>query len=81
LSNLMLNNYCKRFILRLGIHELILFASSVKGKILETTKYIQWHMHPMNISAEKARCRAINLLGEEFYNNLLKLHEADINAN
>jgi CRISPR/Cas system-associated endonuclease Cas3-HD len=51
-----------------------------KEKILETTKYIQWHMHPMNISTEKARCKAINLLGEEFYNNLLKLHEADINA-
>lgn len=51
-----------------------------KEKMLETTKYIQWHMHPMNISTEKARCKAINLLGEEFYNNLLTLHEADINA-
>ncbi len=51
-----------------------------KEKMLEVTKYIQWHMHPMNISTKKARCKTINLLGEEFYNNLLELHEADINA-
>lgn len=51
-----------------------------KEKMLETVKYIQWHMHPMNISTEKARSKAIALLGEEFYNNLLKLHEADIKA-
>lgn len=51
-----------------------------KEKMLETAKYIQWHMHPMNMSKEKARRKAISLLGEDFYNNLLKLHEADINA-
>ncbi|HHV30306.1 MAG TPA: AAA family ATPase [Clostridium sp.] len=51
-----------------------------KGKMLEIAKYIQWHMHPMNISTSKARRRTINLLGEEFYNNLLMLHEADIYA-
>jgi len=51
-----------------------------KEKLLETVKYIQWHMYPMNISTKKVRCKAIRLLGEEFCNNLLKLHEADINA-
>ncbi len=51
-----------------------------KEKMLEIAKYIQWHMHPMNISTEKAKCKATKLLGEEFCNNLLKLHEADIYA-
>ncbi|MDP4180532.1 MAG: hypothetical protein Q8942_05500 [Bacillota bacterium] len=37
-------------------------------------------MRPMNISKEKARCKAINLLWKkEFNNNLLNLHEADFN--
>lgn len=48
-----------------------------KEKLLEVTKYIQWHMHPLNISMEKARRRTINLLGDEFYKNLMLLHEAD----
>lgn len=48
-----------------------------KEKLLEVTKYIQWHMHPLNISTEKARRRTINLLGDEFYKNLMLLHEAD----
>lgn len=48
-----------------------------KDKMLEAAKYIQWHMHPMNISTNKAKRKAINLLGEEFYNKLLLLHEAD----
>lgn len=51
-----------------------------KDKILEIAKYVQWHMQPMNISTSRAKRRTINLLGEEFYNNLLILHEADIYA-
>jgi hypothetical protein len=37
-------------------------------------------IHSMNITSIKAKCKTINLLDEEFYNNLLKLHEADHNS-
>ena len=51
-----------------------------KEQMLETVKYIQWHMYPVNIKTQKVRSKAVKLLGEEFCNNLLKLHEADLNA-
>lgn len=52
----------------------------LKEELLEMAKYVQWHMYPMDISTKKVRCKAIRLLGEEFCNNLLKLHEADLYA-
>jgi len=48
--------------------------------ILKITNYIQWHMQPFFIKTEKALNKFINLVGIDFYNKLLILHEADKNA-
>jgi len=48
--------------------------------ILEMCNYIQWHMRPFDISTEKAKIKFINLVGQEFYDNLMILHNADIEA-
>ncbi|HEY9061570.1 MAG TPA: AAA family ATPase [Pseudobacteroides sp.] len=49
-------------------------------KILEITNYIQWHMRPFDLHSSKSRLKALNLFGKNFYDNLLKLHEADTKA-
>ena len=46
-------------------------------EILKITNYIQWHMQPFFIKTEKAKQKFINLVGEETYNNIMLLHEAD----
>ncbi|MCX7746917.1 MAG: AAA family ATPase [Clostridia bacterium] len=48
--------------------------------ILEITNYIQWHMQPFNLHSGKSKKKFLNLMGQEFYDNLLKLHEADTKA-
>ncbi len=45
--------------------------------ILETCQYINWHMYPYNIKLEKTKNRFIDFVGQEFYDNLMILHEAD----
>lgn len=45
--------------------------------ILAICNYVQWHMQPFFIETEKAKTKFIKLVGEEFYNNLMKLHSAD----
>ena len=45
--------------------------------ILKITNYIQWHMQPFFIKEDKTKYKFIKLVGEEFYNNLMLLHEAD----
>lgn len=45
--------------------------------LLNITNYIQWHMQPFFIKTEKAKRKFINLVGQEFYDKLLILHEAD----
>lgn len=49
--------------------------------ILEICNYIQWHMQPFFLKTEKAKKRLIDLVGQEFYDNLMILHEADKMAN
>jgi len=49
-------------------------------EILKITNYIQWHMQPFFIKTEKAKRKFINLVGQEFYDKLLILHESDKNA-
>jgi putative nucleotidyltransferase with HDIG domain len=49
-------------------------------KILKITNLIQWHMQPINLKTGKSKTKAINLLGREAYDNLLRLHEADVRA-
>lgn len=49
-------------------------------KILKITNLIQWHMQPFNLQTGKAKAKSINLLGREAYDNLLRLHEADVRA-
>jgi predicted kinase len=48
--------------------------------VLKITNYIQWHMQLFFIDSEKAKTKFIKLVGEEFYNDLLILHEADKTA-
>ena len=42
--------------------------------------YIQWHMGPYFWKEEKTQKKYKNLLGDEFYNNLMLLHEGDVQA-
>lgn len=49
-------------------------------EILKIANYIQWHMQPFFIKSESAKNRFVNLVGQEFYDRLLILHEADENA-
>lgn len=49
-------------------------------EILKIANYIQWHMQPFFIDSDKARDKFIRLVGQEFYDDLMLLHEADIEA-
>lgn len=48
--------------------------------LLKITNYIQWHMQPFFFKEEKSVKKFINLVGQEFYDKLLILHEADKSA-
>jgi len=45
--------------------------------ILKTCTYIQWHMQPFFNEKQKTKDKYKNLWGEEFYDNIMLLHEAD----
>ncbi len=47
---------------------------------LEVVKYITWHMMPYQATTPKSKRKMIDLLGEECYNNIMLLHEADLYA-
>lgn len=49
-------------------------------EILEMCNYIQWHMQPYFIETEKAKTKFINLVGQDFYNNLMIINSADQKA-
>lgn len=49
-------------------------------ELLRIIKYITWHMQPFFINTEKAKDKFINLVGQDFYENLIILHKADIEA-
>lgn len=46
-------------------------------EIIKMCNYIQWHMQPFFIRTEEAKNKFIKLVGQEFYDNLMILHEAD----
>lgn len=50
--------------------------------ILDIVNYIQWHMQPffMRNENEKTKNNFINMVGQGFYDNLMLLHKADIEA-
>jgi len=48
--------------------------------ILNICNYIQWHMQPFFMNTEKAKTKFIKLVGQQFYDNLMILHEADVTA-
>jgi len=48
--------------------------------ILKITNFIQWHMYPFFIKSDKTKDKFIRLVGREFYNKLMILHEADKKA-
>jgi predicted kinase len=45
--------------------------------LIETVALIMWHMQPFFIETEKAKKKFIRLVGQEFYDKLMILHEAD----
>jgi len=49
-------------------------------ELLLRANYIQWHMQPFFIETEKAKNKFINLVGQEFYDDLMLLHQADLLA-
>jgi predicted kinase len=51
-----------------------------KDTILKIANYIQWHMKPFFLESDKAKNKFINLVGEDCYNKLMILHEADMGA-
>ena len=48
--------------------------------ILDICQLIRWHMKPFLIETEKAKNKFINLAGQDFYDKLMILHEADVRA-
>ena len=48
--------------------------------ILDICQLIRWHMKPFLIETEKAKNKFINLVGRDFYDKLMILHEADVRA-
>lgn len=47
---------------------------------LEVARYIQWHMQPFFSTTEKSINKYKSMLGEEFWENLMLLHDADVKA-
>lgn len=45
--------------------------------VLYICNLIQWHMQPFFLTTQKSIDKFINLVGEEFYNDLLLLHKSD----
>ena len=58
----------------------VLFLLKDKDYILDTCQLIRWHMQPFFIETKKAKNKFINLVGQEFYDKLMVLHEADVKA-
>lgn len=61
---------------------LSLFSSRRQNKlhILQRAAYIQWHMAPFFWKEEKTHEKYKRLLGEQFYEDLMVLHECDLEA-
>ena len=57
-----------------------LFYIDEYNDILLRANYIQWHMQPFFMETEKAKNKFIKLVGQEFYDNLMILHQADLLA-
>lgn len=57
----------------------LLFSKSVTD-ILDVCQLIRWHMQPFFMDSDKARDKFIKLVGQEFYDRLMMLHEADRKA-
>lgn len=51
-----------------------------EGFVLETIKLIQWHMLPWTKMSEKTEQKYKELLGKNFWNDLMILHKADEEA-
>ena len=48
--------------------------------LLERAFYIQWHMLPFFLEKGKTINKYKNLFGEEKFNNIMLLHQADLQA-
>lgn len=57
-----------------------LFYETDLVDVLKRANLIQWHMRPFNIETDKAKIKFLNLIGQEFYDELMLLHKADITA-
>ena len=54
-------------------------CSDVNDRLLRAA-YIQWHMGPYSWKEEKTRKKYRKVLGDEFYEKLMVLHEGDVEA-
>lgn len=45
--------------------------------VVDVCKYINWHMYPYSIKSEKTRQKFIDFVGQDFYDAIMLLHEAD----
>jgi len=48
--------------------------------IVDICNLIQYHMKPHALKTEKSIRRFVNFVGEEFWNRILQLHEADVDS-
>ena len=64
-------------------YDAIFYLFNLEGtsdEVLQICNYIQWHMQPYFMKTEKSERKFINLVGQDFYDNLKILHQADKEA-
>lgn len=59
---------------------LIYYSNLNDNESLRMCNYIQWHMRPFQINTYKSKNKFINLVGKDFYKELLLIHKADLMA-
>jgi len=52
----------------------------VDEEILQVCNYVQWHMQPFSMESEKSKKKYIKLWGGKTYDEIIRLHEADVLA-
>ena len=61
-------------------YDSIFYLDSIQNNnfdLFKTIALITWHMQPFFIKTEKAKNKFVKLVGQEFYHDIMLLHEAD----
>lgn len=61
-------------------YDSLFYSNENDNSRLLTANYIQWHMQPFVMESEKSKEKYRRFWGEEFYNDIILLHEADVRA-